>query len=63
MPRMSWMSDAEYEAYERCLEKLKNKPGINRYAVCMASIKEKHERLKKKALNRLGEQRMTRQRR
>ena len=51
-PRAKWMSDAQFERYERCLDHLKNKKGINRYAVCAASIK-KSEKNRKRAISKL----------
>ena len=51
-PRARFMSDEDYKRYERCLNDLKNKKGINRYAVCMASIK-RGKRVREKVSKRL----------
>jgi hypothetical protein len=51
-PRADFMSDRDYEAYESCLNDLKGKKGINKYAVCMASIK-KGKRVREKVSERL----------
>lgn len=52
-PRAEWMNDAEFKSYESCLRDLKGKKGINKYAVCSASIKKKKKRIKEEALKRL----------
>jgi len=52
-PRADWMSDSDYDAYERCLGDIGNKRGVNKYAVCSASIKKRKERVKREALKRL----------
>jgi hypothetical protein len=50
-PRAKWMSDSDYDAFERCLGDFKGKG--NKYAVCLASIKERKGKVKKEALKRL----------
>lgn len=51
-PKADWMSDSDYAAFERCLGDIGNKKGVNKYAVCMASIK-KGKRVKEKVSKRL----------
>ena len=51
-PRADFMSDRDYAAFERCLGDVGNKEGVNRYVVCMASIK-KGKRVRKKVSERL----------
>jgi len=53
MPRADWMSDRDYAAFERCLNHLENKKGINKYAVCNDSIKDRKKRIKEKVSARL----------
>lgn len=52
MPRAKWMTDTDYKKFEDCLEDLKGKQGIDRYAVCMNSVKKGHEQ-RKRVLKRL----------
>ena len=52
-PRADWMNDDDYADYERCLGDIGNKKGVNKYAVCMDSIKKRKERIKREALKRL----------
>lgn len=47
MPRAEWMTDRDFEKFERCVEDLKRKQGdkkINIYAVCRAAIKKGKKR-------------------
>lgn len=52
MPKAKWMTATDYKKFEECLEDLSGKKGINRYAVCMASVKKGHEK-RKRVLKRL----------
>ena len=52
MPKAKWMSNYDYKKYEKCIQDLKNKKGINRYAVCMDSIKHSR-RVRERAIKRL----------
>jgi hypothetical protein len=41
MPRPKGLSDADYERYERCVKKLKERGGVKSpYAVCLAAIRK-----------------------
>ena len=53
MPKAKWMSSGDFAAYERCLKHLKNKKGINKYAVCASSIK-KGKKHANEAMRRVG---------
>ena len=52
-PKAHWMNDDDLKAYDRCLKDLESKKGINKYAVCMASIKKAKQERKEKVLKRL----------
>lgn len=50
-PRAAWMTQSDYEKYEDCVNDFKGKG--NKFAVCMASIKERKKKIREEVSKRL----------